>query len=183
MKVLFYSPHAFIDVHSEPESVVAMALKSRGHEILQVVCNGAFKKYCISMSAAGIWPDDSNVVKENICIQCKLKRDSLIEKLNFKTITIDDYLCEDDYAKINNLIHSINQENWENFEFEGVQTGRISAYEFFLAYKLNSKNLSPKEWELYKIYLECCLRSQIAAKKIIKNSYLLELTFIIKKIN
>ncbi len=121
------------------------------------------------MSAAGIWPDDSNEVKENICFQCKLKRDSLFEKLNLKTITVDDYLCEQDYAKIDNLIHSINQENWENFEFEGVKTGRISAYEFFLAYKLNSKNLSPKEWELYKIYLECCLRSQIAIKKIIKN--------------
>ncbi len=167
MKVLFYSPHAFIDVHSEPESIVAMALKSRGHEILQVVCNGAFKKYCISMSAAGVWPEDSDEAKENICIQCKLKRDSLIKKFNFQTIFIDDFLCEDDYVMIDDLIQQINKDNWEDFEFEGIQTGRISAYEFFLTYKLNTKNLSPKEWEAYKIYLQSCLRSQIAAKKII----------------
>ena len=71
MKVLLFSPNAYITVHSIPEALTAQCLKNNGIEIVKIGCDGLYQNFCVSMSAASIWPTDSDDLKKQICLKCK----------------------------------------------------------------------------------------------------------------
>ncbi len=166
MKIFFFSPHAYISAHALPEALVAEAFRDNGHEILQVGCNGLYEDYCIAMSAAGLWPDDSIEVKRKICIECKKKRNAIQKEFHFDNILIDDYLSEEDLNVIDNLTDSVNMDNYLDFSHEGIPVGRYATYEFLLNEKINTSTFSNNQWLKYLINLKNALLTLLLGKKI-----------------
>lgn len=169
MRILFFSPHAYVTVHSLSEAIVAEALKERGHDVTIVSCGGVLSKFCISMSAARLSPQSSTSEKENVCEICRERRDLIIKEFRFSSINIDEYLIKDDEASIQNIISNICQVDFTGLTLMDIPVGRYALYEFLLHNKLNTLSLTNVEWEEYKIYLYNCLRIAYAGNRIFED--------------
>mgnify|MGYP000576602063 CR=1 FL=1 len=168
MKILFFSPHQYINVHAIPEAIVAKELEKDGHEIFQVGCDGLFKENCISMSAAGVWPHDSIEKKSAICDQCKSGRIHINKRFEFRNSIIENYIKNEDLLEIEQIIKGVNIENWTSFIFDEIYVGKIASYEFLLNYKINTINIPPEHWESYLFHLRGVLITLFAGKKILQ---------------
>jgi hypothetical protein len=166
MRVLLFSPNAFITVHTLPEALVAEALQNNDIELIKVGCDGLYSDYCLSMSAAGIWPHDNRELKEQVCVKCRRNKLEINKHFNFKSIEISDYLDSSDINEINKIAASIGPDNWLDFVYDSIPVGRYAAYEFLLSYKLNSTALSTEQFIAYKIQLINSLKTLFAGKKI-----------------
>lgn len=166
MKVIFFSPHAFIGVHAIPEALVAKALVKSGHEVIYVGCNRAYRDNCISMSAAGLNLFNEQSEKDKVCDECILRRHSIVEKFEFNATNINDYMYKHDLNAISLLIMHVDRFNWHQFTYEGIPVGRYAAYEFLLNYKISRLTLNEQEFVVYKSALINALRTLLAAKRI-----------------
>lgn len=166
MRVLLFSPNAFITVHALPEALVAEALQNNHIELIKVGCDGLYSDYCLSMSAAGIWPHDNHELKEQVCVKCRRNKLEINKHFNFKNIEISDYLDSTAIDEINKIVASIDTDNWLDFVYDSIPVGRFAAYEFLLSYKLNSTSLSIEQFSAYKIQLINSLKTLFAGKRI-----------------
>ena len=168
MKILFFSPHAHVSVHSIPELIVAESLSYKGHDVTVMLCDGAFSSYCISMSAAGLWPDSDEADKKKICDSCKRTRDIIKREYDFSYLYVDDYLNKEDIEEIQCIVKNIDKANYLKLSVFGVDVARYALFEFMLNYKLNRLDLSDEEWSKYEPHLLSALMSVYAANKYIK---------------
>jgi len=133
MKVLFFSPHATIDVHSLPEALVAESLQNLGHEIIYVTCNKLYSKFCLCFSLLD-YSDHEN--KRKICESCVKTRDAILSEFQFKDVSINRYVTELDIKHANDIISGQAPENYLNIVIDDVPIGKYSLYEFTLNHKL-----------------------------------------------
>lgn len=169
MKIMFFSPHAYITVHSIPEAVVIEALKERGHDIITVNCDGALSGFCVSMSASGILPQATAQEKDAVCHACRERRDLIENEFHFPSIMLDKYIREDEEQAIESIILKIRPENYIDLIWMDIPIGRYALYEFLLNNKLNSVTLNGRVWEEYKIYLYNTLKAAYAGKRILED--------------
>ena len=168
LKILFFSPYAYIDVHSLPEAIVGSALIENGHSVFQVICAGMYKNFCVSMSAAQLWHDSPSNEKNEICHQCKLNSTKVTKHFNFDQIVLDRYLSSEDDELIRNLVSQVNVNNWVDFSYQGIPVGRYAAYELLLNYKINNPTLTDTQFNYYKGHLIDSLRTLIAGEKLFR---------------
>lgn len=168
MKVLFFSPHAFITRHSIPEAIVAESLKTRDHDVLMVNCDGALSRYCLCMSAMGLPTQATTVEKEKICSACRQRRDIILQEFRFNSILLDRYCRPDDEPTIMNTMSHVNRENYTELSAMNIPVGRYALYELLLNNKLNSYQLSMSAWEEYLIYLSCTLKAVYAGRRVLE---------------
>jgi hypothetical protein len=166
MKIIFFSPNAFIDLHAVPEAIVSKALAEKGHDVFHINCNGILSEYCISMNAAGIQHFDTQDKKKNICNSCKSKCKEISNEFDQKNIFIESFINDDDLNLIDNILKSVNQDNWFEFKYESIPIGKYAAYELVLNEKIKSYKLTEIQWQKYKIDLHNALKVNIAFKKI-----------------
>ncbi len=166
MKVLFFSPHAFIGAHAIPEALVARSLLKSGNEVIYVGCDRAYKNNCISMSAVGVNFFSAEFDKNKICNECIARKNSISRKLNIESLNINDFMCDSDTNTILNLIDHVDKFNWHHYVYEDIPIGRYSAYEFILEYKINRLKLNDNEFLIYKDSLISAFRTLFAAKRI-----------------
>lgn len=166
MKVLLFSPNAFITPHALPEALVAQSLVKNGIEVVKIGCAGLYQDYCVSMSAASVWPTDSDDRKKQICLKCKKNNKEINDLFSFNCDSIDNYLTSADLGLIDDLVMSINADNWIDFTYASIPVGKYAAYEFLLNYKLNTTNLTADEFEIYKIQIRNSLKTLIAGERL-----------------
>ncbi len=166
MKIVFFSPNAFIGVHAIPEALVARALGKSGHDVTYVNCNRAYRDNCVSMSAAGLNFYSSQCEKDKVCDECILRRDSIINKFKLNSIIINEYMNDNDMKIISPLIECVNRFNWHEFSYEGIPVGKYAAYEFLLNFKISKITFTDQEFVAYKSSLINTLRTLFAAKRI-----------------
>ncbi len=168
MKILFFSPHAFIEVHALPEAVVVEALKERGHDVVTVTCDGALSGFCISMSAAGLSPHSSTLEKDAVCVGCRKRRDFILKEFAFPSITLDEFIEKEDEQSIQDVLLTVRPENYIEFNWMNFPIGRYALFEFLLNNKLNSFKLNNVEWEGYKIHLYNALKVAYAGRRLLE---------------
>ena len=166
MKVLLFSPNAYITSHALPEALVAQSLVNSGVEVIKIGCAGFYQNYCISMSAASVWPTDSESKKKEICLKCQKNNKEINDLFSFNSENIDSYLASEDYEFIDELVKSITVDDWIDFSHNSIPVGKYAAYEFLLNYKLNTTILTASEFEIYKIQIRNALKTLIAGERI-----------------
>ena len=167
MKIALFSPNALINVHAIPEALVGEALQQNGHEIIQIGCDGLLNKYCVSMSAMGIWADDPVDKKNAACVFCKRSRLEIKNRFHFTNILIDNFAQDNDADFIAGALSNVDKNNWMRFEYEDIPVGRYAAYEFLLNYKLNKVSFSDVEWRNFFPQLENALKTLVCGRRLL----------------
>jgi hypothetical protein len=160
-KILFFSPHAYIDVHALPEAIVANSLNFKNYDVIYVTCDGVLNDYCVCMSSVNLPYNSSHSEKNKICVECKLKRNYLIKKFGFHSVNIEDFLFDHDRTKISEFCSDLSLDNYLFKEIDGVPIGKFTLYEIILNFKLMSEKIPESLFDFYfnqfvnsaKIYL------------------------------
>lgn len=165
MNVLFFSPHATIDVHSLPEALVAESLQNSGHEIIYVTCNKLYSKFCLCFSHLD-YSDHEH--KKKICESCVKKRDVILGEFKFKEVSINQYVTEPDIKRANDFISKYTSDNYVDIVIDNVPIGKYSLYEFTLNHKLKKTVIPDDLIDEYLAILENTILTYFASKKIIE---------------
>jgi hypothetical protein len=167
MRVLFFSPAADIWPHSLPEAKVAQVLASAGAEVHFVRCDEDLRPHCLAMSAEGLRANSvSRHQRNQICRSCKSTQRTIDHALDCTVHKIGDF-CSPNNWDVCTLVNSATRDNWFDLEFEGLQIGRLAAYEFFLENKLNTLDIPQGLWSEYLGYLRNAVLVAVAATRII----------------
>jgi len=150
LKILFFSPHAGVWIHSFPEALVAEALQQQGHEIVYVGCGGLLKSHCVTMSAFGVPFEASASAKARICDACRENQAILRQGFGFAGPDLTGLVNSADISFAENLMSSTAPEDCLGLTVDGVEVGRIALYEILIQIKKGTLDLSPNEWLRYR---------------------------------
>ena len=153
MKVLLFDPYSDVWVHSFPASLVAETLAQHGHEVHAMRCDGVLNEFCIAMSARGNTPTLSAAERHEACQSCRKRRQVLDEAFPFSTHLLESWLESEDFTRVNDLLSTLQPNDWTDLCVDELPIGRIAAYEFFLTYKLNSHDIPSELWPIYGKFL------------------------------
>ncbi len=167
MKIVFFSPYAFIGVHSYPETIVAINLIKRGHDVIFVRCDGLYKEFCIAMSSEGLNPDSDENAKEAVCEQCRIRRDAINKRFCLKSVKLEDYVDQRVISDVEEDLATVTPENWHQLEFDGIPVPRYASYEYFLNNKINSLTFDPALWDGFLVHVRHALLTARIGKIII----------------
>lgn len=169
MKILLFSLYTGIRIHTVQENVIVKTLLKNNFDVGIVTCGGILKEHCTSMSAYGVNSTDSVRMKNIVCKKCIKDSEIMLKPNNIKKFSITEYISDVDLLCIENVIKEINKNNFLNFQYDGIEIGKIALYEVLLKYKKMSLDFDTNEWKEYIIYLKNTLLSLFAFKKIYTN--------------
>jgi hypothetical protein len=169
MKILFFSPHAAVEVHAIPEALLAAGLKKAGHQVIQIGCDGLFKRFCISMSAAGLNEDSAESEKTTVCAKCKTNREAIFDACRFDRDLLESYIVEEDRQHAKQVASSTPLIRALELTESGAPIGKIAAYEFLLNHKRSSFDLTEVEESRYRIHLENSVLSLRASRRLLEH--------------
>ena len=167
MKILFFSPHAFFQIHALPEALVAESLKLAGHEVEVINCNGVFSNSCLCMPISII--DDSKS-REKICKQCIRNRNAINSEFNFTTSNIESYVTEKDLDWVNSELMKIDLHNFKHYAIDGIPLGRYALYELLMELKISGTSLTHEQWDKFLPKLRNALITYIGMQSILEKS-------------
>lgn len=145
MKILFFSVHAAIWVHAVPENRLVCELIKAGHDVSYVSCGRAFPDHCTSMSANLVEMSGPPEVKSMICQVCEGNAKVLADGSGARHYRLMDHVSKDDLEAITDQMACMERDRYLDFRVEGIDVGRLAAYELFLKYKKMSLDLTPEE--------------------------------------
>jgi len=149
VKTVFFSPFAGVWPNSKSEIELAESFKREGHDVLFIKCEMDYQDFCISMSSAGLYEYSETSDKLEACRRCMATREFIHKYFDFPSLNIFNNLTKSDHDFIDDQIAKLSNDNWQDYEFEGVRVGRISAYEFFLRHKITSYSIPSELWQYY----------------------------------
>lgn len=152
MKILFFTPHVALWVHAVPEAYLAKALSERGHDVSYMTC-GRAQNYCAPMMANGLAPGSNSDEADRVCRTCEGGVDSLRRVFGFPMQRLVDYLEPGDREECELLASRAVKHRVLDTRFHEVQVGKLALYEFTLAHKKISTDLTDLQWMEYRIYL------------------------------
>lgn len=168
LKVLFFSPHAYIWQHAFPEALVVKSLQDAGHEVVYIGCDGVLSDgVCVSMRVAAADFDSDLERKKYICNNCVQNKNRLTGYMAPNYASLSDFLTKTDFDKIDSELNIIDKNNFLSYAFDGMPLGKVAVYETMMQFKKNSFDFSDKEFETYKAWLRNSILVAIAAKKLL----------------
>lgn len=156
LKILFFTPHVALWVHTAPEVVLAKALAEQGHDIAYMTC-GRAQSYCAPMTSQRLSPGCSSQEADAICRSCDLGVKTIRQFSKFAMFSLMDYVSPIDRNECDDLANFAVRHKSLDTCVDDVQVGKIALYEFTLAHKKMSTELTPSQWGEYKIYLSNAL--------------------------
>jgi hypothetical protein len=121
------------------------------------------------MTAVGIQPKQSVTAAEAVCRSC-LQSVQAVEKVHSSEMArLSAYLGSEDLRKSSEVAREALRERSLNAVVLGVPVGKVALYEFTLAHKKMSTELTPDQWEEYGIYLDNSVRSLLAFSKYLES--------------
>lgn len=158
LKILFFTPHVAIWAHTAPEALLARSLAAQGHDVEYLTC-GRAQSYCAAMSAQGLAPDRTQSQADRICRACVVGTESLRESYGFVIHSLANLISSDDRAECSALAAAAARKRCLETRVEDIDVGRLALYEFTLAHKKMSTELTDIQWSEYEIYLRNALLS------------------------
>lgn len=169
MNLLFFTPHAALWPHTAPEAYLARALAECGHKISYLTC-GKAQTYCAPMTARRLAPGCTPAESARICSDCKAGANAIARVYRFPVDALAHYLSDEDFAKFERMAAEAVAAKSLDTEYLGVKVGRVALYEFTLAHKKMSTELTELQWKEYHFYLANALRTlQGCARYLEKN--------------
>lgn len=158
MNLLFFTPHAALWSHTAPEAYLARALAECGHRIRYLTC-GRAQTYCAPMTAHHLAPGCDPELSERVCTDCQAGANAISRAYHFPLDALARYLNADDLANFDAMAVAAVATKSLDTEYLGVRVGRVALYEFTLAHKKMSIELTELQWREYQIYLANALRT------------------------
>ncbi len=165
MKIVFFSLHAAIWVHALPENRLVRELTGAGHEIDYVTCGKALTGHCVSMSAYGYEVSVPTIEKDVVCRICQGCADTLAAGNGAHHERLSSFRRDEDEADIDAFMATVTPDNYLDLCWDGLEIGRMSAYELFLKFKKMSPVLGGEEWAYYSIYIRNALVAALGFKR------------------
>lgn len=158
MELLFFTPHAALWPHTAPEAYLARALAEYGHRVSYLTC-GQAQTYCAPMTARGLAPTCENTAAARICVDCLASARVIESVYRFPIDSLGTYLDSEDKQRLDAMAAGAAESRSLDTEYLGIKVGRIALYEFTLAHKKMSTELTLVQWEDYQVYLANALRT------------------------
>lgn len=158
MELLFFTPHTALWPHTVPEAYLARALAECDHHISYLTC-GRAQSYCAPMTAHRLTPGCGPEATERICADCTVGANAIARIYRFPVDTLARYLNPVDREALDALATEAVVAKSLDTVHLGVKVGRVALYEFTLAHKKMSTDLTPAQWGEYRIYLANALWS------------------------
>ncbi len=158
LNLLFFTPHAELWPHTAPEAYLARALAECKHTISYLTC-GKAQTYCASMTARHLTPGCTAEASARICSDCVTSANAISRVYHFPVNVLARYLNKEDFVKFEAIAAEAIASKSLDVEYLGIKIGRLALYEFTLAHKKVSTELSAIQWKEYKVYLVNALRT------------------------
>lgn len=158
MNLLFFTPHAALWPHTAPEAYLARALFECGHKVHYLTC-GKAQTYCAPMTARRLAPGCAPQESLRVCSDCKAGANAIARMYRFPVDALAHYLNDKDFAKFDTMAAEAVAGKSLDTEYLGMKVGRVALYEFTLAHKKMSTNLTEQQWREYQVYLANALRT------------------------
>src|SRR6185436_1487436 len=100
------------------------------------------------MDSRGITASSPVSERSRVCSQCRQNRDRIIQELGFQSALLEQYISDDQCTRLRDLAFSLMPETFLKFEYQGIATGRLAAYETLLHLKKKDLAFTPTQWEL-----------------------------------
>ncbi len=156
LKILFFTPHAALWVHTVPEAYLAKGLAECGHEVRYLTC-GQAQTYCAPMTARRLVPGCSPAESAAVCAACNTGANSLSRAYGFPMHTLADFLETGDREMCAAIAAQAVAAQSLETRFLDVEVGRVALYEFTLAHKKMSTTLTAPQWADYGVHLHNAL--------------------------
>jgi hypothetical protein len=169
VNLLFFTPHAALWPHTAPEAYLARGLAECGHNIRYITC-GKAQTYCAPMTARRLQPGCTPQESSRICSDCEAGANAIARVYRFPVDTLMHYLSNEDFAKFEDMAAAAVVAKSLDTEYLDVKVGRIALYEFTLAHKKMSTELTELQWKEYYFYLTNALRTLQAFARYIKDN-------------
>lgn len=166
--LLFFTPHAALWAHTAPEAFIARALAAQGHRVRYLAC-GKAQTYCAPMTARrhapGCRPEDV----ARICSDCRAGTDAIAFVYRFPVDELANYLGPVDLEWLDGMAARAAAQRSLDTKHLGVDVGRVALYEFTLAHKKMSTELTEAQWREYEVYLSNALRTLEAFSRYLRH--------------
>jgi hypothetical protein len=156
LKILFFTPHVALWVHTVPEAYLARGLADCGHEIHYLTC-GRAQSYCSPMTARRLAPGCSAIESKRVCSDCVTGAQSLERMYGFQMHALINYLEQGDQEECRRISAEAVAQRSLSTQYLDVDVGKVALYEFTLAHKKMSTVLTDEQWAEYGIYLSNAL--------------------------
>ena len=170
LNLLFFTPHAALWPHTAPEAYLARGLAECGHTISYLTC-GKAQTYCAPMTARGLAPGCADNQLARTCSDCIAGSNAIARVYRFSVDALANYLNEADFARFEALAAEAVAAKSLDTEYLGVKVGRMSLYEFTLAHKKMSTELTELQWKEYHFYLVNSLRTLQGFARYLENNW------------
>lgn len=162
MEILYFTPHAALWPHTAPEAFLARALGELGHSIRYLTCGKALS-YCAPMTARHLAPAAAHSPAAiRVCQTCKTASNAISRMYGFPVDALADHVSDEDIVRLDAVAARAVAAKSLDTEYLGVKVGRVALYEFTLAHKKMSTDLTDAQWEEYEIYLANALRAMFS---------------------
>lgn len=163
MHITFFSPNIAIVPHLSAELRLAKILKKDKENYIEfLTCGSFFSKDCLVSRHLNLSKNDSTKVNPQACLECKkvteaarLKKKYVYSDLNKYFTSLENKIFEKCQVAIAN--------DPINFSYNGVQLGKIAAYELILEFKKSSLDFKDHQFKTLVNFVENALRTYLAA--------------------
>jgi hypothetical protein len=162
MRILFFSPNVAIIPHFSAELRLARLLTSnKTYEVEFLTCGSFFAKDCTISRYLGLSTQNSTEVNKNACSECRKVSKVADLKRNFQHRELKEFTTSLDESIFMNCREAISRDPI-NFSYNGINFGRIAAYELILEFKKNTLAFKDEQLETLINYVENSLRTYLA---------------------
>ncbi|WP_148288187.1 hypothetical protein [Prochlorothrix hollandica] len=160
-KILFFTPYAGWDIHTQVDMVLAKALELRQCQCLTVLCDGLYQ-YCHLTNRSGKYTQADC----NACAEYGVKSFS---EILIPFIQLRNYISESDWRIGSDWVETLNIEDYPSAEYNGVPIGSwiISSIYTYFTISTQQSLQDPKVQKVHRQYLIDGLVTYIAFSRLI----------------
>lgn len=156
LNVLFFTPHAALWAHTAPEALLAKSLSKFGFRISYLTCGRAMN-YCAVMTSRRLEPGADAAATQDLCKSCRISAKRIGRVYDFPVVELVDHISDNEREACARLAREATQARSIDTSYFDVPVGRLALYEFTLAHKKMSTELTDQQWAEYQVYLENAL--------------------------
>jgi hypothetical protein len=167
--ILFFVPEAGVQPHFISSSIIAKNLEEQGHNIFFIRCFDVFER-CPTLSMHNFPTENvSKVDKQKICASCIEIHQDFLTKYNLNFLDIRNFISAKEIQNVNKLLVAA-PEDLRNFEYNGINFGKLAAFEMVLNTKVSDfdAKIIGHNRNIWLQLIQTALTSYIATKNLYK---------------
>jgi hypothetical protein len=161
MNILFFPPYTFWRLHALYEVALLHNLRSRGHQVDMICCDGIFNECDM------FWQSTVGERPANACEICQKSTEELVRAVNIDAMKIGDFINSHN-DEIRSLVNNIPAGDLMNFIYDDYPVGDWVISSLHTHFRVNRINLlNKKQVEVFREYIYGGIILAEAAEKIL----------------